>query len=201
MKTTYILAGGNDRITEGYDQRLGEEITRHITEPRVLSCFFSAPKEEWEEKSRYWKVWFSKSLNQPFTYDCAKPDTLLEQMDAADVVYFHGGDTKLLFEALPETAKLKEHMQGKIVIGSSAGSNMLSKYYWSSSRGVFGEGRGIVDINVMVHYGASNVEGRKRTAADWQKEEAAFKERIGENEKIVHLPEGEFVRLETDSDG
>lgn len=196
-KTVYILAGGNDRKSENYGHRLSEEIAKHVTNPKLLSCFFSAQPEEWEQKAQDWKGWFSDHFTQPFIYDYAKYETLLEQIDTADVVYFHGGDTRLLFEHLPETQELKKHFKGKVIIGSSAGANMLSTHYWSSTRGGFNEGRAVLDINVMVHYHAPDASGHKRTPEDWEREEAEFQERLG-NRAITPLPEGRFVVIEKD---
>jgi len=189
--TVFILAGGNDRTTSGYGKRLANKIAKHASRPRILSCFFSAPESEWAHKAKDWKEWFLTELTQPFTYDYAKPATFLEQMDAADVIYFHGGDTELLFKTLPDVATLKAHFSGKIVVGSSAGANMLSTHYWSSSRGVLGEGLSILDVNIMVHYGSDD----KRIGADWKQEEAEFKKLIG-TDKILRLPEGRFVVIE-----
>lgn len=195
MKSTFILAGGNDRKSPDYGHRLSQEIAKHVDNPKILSCFFSWPQETWEQKAQDWKGWFSDHFIQPFTYDYAKYDTLLAQIDAADVIYFHGGDTKLLFANLPETEELKKHLQGKVIIGSSAGANMLSRHFWSSTRAAFGEGKGILDINVMVHHGALDHEGHKRTMEDWEREEAEFQKRIGD-EEITYLPEGQFVVIE-----
>jgi hypothetical protein len=194
-KTVFILAGGNDRKSPDYGRRLSEDIAKHITNPKILSCFFSWPEETWEQKAQDWKGWFSDNFTQPFTYDYAKADSLIDQIDVADVIYFHGGDTNLLFEKLPDTEDLKKHFKGKVIIGSSAGANMLSKYFWSSKRAVFGEGLGILDINVMVHYGALDHEGFKRTPEDWKREEAEFQKRIGDK-KITYLPEGQFIVME-----
>ncbi|HKR81381.1 MAG TPA: Type 1 glutamine amidotransferase-like domain-containing protein [Candidatus Saccharimonadales bacterium] len=197
MSKTFILAGGNDRKSPDYGLRLSQEIAKHVTNPKILSCFYSWPEESWEQKAEDWQSWFSNNFNWPFTYDYARADSLLEQMDAADVIYFHGGDTNLLFEHLPPVEKLKKHFQDKVIIGSSAGANMLSKYFWSSKRAAFGEGLGILDINIMVHYGAPDHEGFKRTPEDWQREEAEFQEHIG-GRTITHLPEGQFVIIEQD---
>lgn len=197
-ETVYILAGGNDRKSEDYGYRLSEEIAKYATNPKILSCFFSAPSEAWEQKAQDWKGWFSEHFTQPFTYSYAKYKTLLEQIDAADVVYFHGGDTRLLFKHLPETQELKKHFKGKVVIGSSAGANMLSTHYWSSTRGGFNEGRSFLDMNVMVHYHAPDASGYKRTLEDWEREEAEFQERLGDR-VITPLPEGQFVVVEEES--
>jgi hypothetical protein len=190
--TIFILAGGNDRKFPDYGRRLDEEIAKHVTNPKILSCFFSQPEETWEQKAKDYKSWFSNNFTQPFTYDYARADSLLQQMDAADVVYFHGGDTQLLFEHLPPAEELKKHFQDKVIIGSSAGANMLSTYFWSSKRAAFGEGLGILDVNIMVHYGALDHDGFKRTTEDWQREEAEFQKRIGDR-KITYLPEAQFI--------
>jgi len=198
IKTVYILAGGNDRKVEDFGKRLSEEVAKYVTNPRILSCFFSAPPEMWEQKAQDWEGWFLEHFTQPFTYDYAKYETLLEQIDAADVVYFHGGNTRLLFEHLPDTQELKKHFKNKVIIGSSAGANMLSTYYWSSTRGGLCEGRAVLDMNVMVHYHAPDASGHKRTPEDWEREEATFQERLGDR-VITPLPEGEFVVVEEES--
>jgi hypothetical protein len=197
-RTIFILAGGNDQKSEDYGRHLSEEVAKHADNPKVLSCFFSAPPGTWEQKAQDWKGWFSDHFTQPFTYDYAQYATLLEQIDAADVIYFHGGDTRLLFEHLPETHKLKKHFTGKVIIGSSAGANVLSTHYWSSTRGGFCEGRAVLGVNVMVHYHAADASGHKRTPEDWKREEAEFQERLGDR-AVTPLPEGQFVVVEKES--
>jgi hypothetical protein len=198
MKTIFILFGGNDRKSLDYGRQLSEEVAKHIPNPKILSCFFSWPEETWEQKAKVWKSWFSDHFTQGFIYDYAKLDSFFEQIDAANVIYFHGGDTNLLFENLPNAEELRTHFDGKVIIGSSAGANMLSKYFWSSKRAVFGEGLGILDINVMAHYGTLDHEGFKRTPEDWKREEAEFQKRIGES-VITRLPEGQFVVIEEET--
>lgn len=195
IKTVFILAGGNDRKTPDYGSRLSNEIVRYVAKPKILSCFFSSPEEIWEQKAKDWKSWFESNFTYSFTYDYAKRNTFLKQIDDADVIYFHGGDTKLLIESLPDTEQLKKHLRGKVIVGSSAGANMLSKYFWSSTRATFGEGRGVLDTNIMVHYGALEHEGRKRTPEDWHREEAELQQRIG-GETITRLSEGHFLTVE-----
>jgi peptidase S51-like protein len=192
MTTTYILAGGNDRATEGYGERLGQEIAKRVSSPRILSCFFSWPVESWESKSHDWRSWFEKYFGEAITYDYAKKEMFLRQIDSADVIYLHGGTTQLLFDTLPPADSLKKHFEGKTVVGSSAGANILAKNYWSSKRAVPAHGLAIVDINIMVHYGTLGHEGTTRTPDDWIKEERDFQKFIG-REVITRLPEGQFV--------
>ena len=189
-KTTYILAGGNDRQVADYGSRLGEEIAKHVTNPKILSCFYSQREETWEEKAEDWHDWFSQNFSWPFSYAYTRLDTLLDQIDQADVIYFHGGDTQLLLRKLPNTETLQKHFSGKIVIGSSAGANMLARHFWSSSRSVYGEGKGLLDISIMVHYGATKIGDSQRTAEDWEQQEKQFASMV--NMPIAQLPEGQF---------
>jgi peptidase E len=191
--TTLILAGGNDRTTEGYAKHLEDELVKYISSrPKILSCFFSAPENEWPTKYQNWKEWFTTNFSFDFEYDYAQKATFLQQIDEADIIYLHGGNTQLLFDSLPNVDDLKRHLEGKVVVGSSAGANTLSKDYWSSSRAVPAHGLGIVDVNIMVHYGTLSHEGRVRTPEDWKKEEVEFQKFVGA-EEIIHIPEGQFI--------
>lgn len=192
MITTYILAGGNDRASEDYGKRLAQEITKYAAKPKILSCFFASPAETWQAKASDWKTWFSGCFGANFTYDYAQKDTFLDQIDLSDVIYLHGGITQLLLSALPYADELKAHFKGKIIVGSSAGANLLSKKYWSSTKAEPGNGLGLVDINTMVHYGSPDMEGISRTLDDWKKEEIQFQKFVGSGD-ITHLPEGQFV--------
>jgi hypothetical protein len=192
LMTTYILAGGNDRTTEGYGSRLHDELTKYAASPKILSCFFSCPAEDWEAKSHDVEAWLRQCFGGDMGYDYAQKDTFLEQIRSADVIYLHGGDTQLLFAALPPDDVLTAAFEGKVVVGSSAGANVLAKNYWSSTRAVPAHGLGIVDINVMVHYGALTHEGKTRTPDDWIRESAEFQRFIGDD-TITRLAEGQFV--------
>jgi peptidase E len=196
QKTIYILAGGNDREYIDYAKRLETELNKYITSPKILSCFFASPDSEWNNQYLKWREWFNLNLSHEFSFEYAKKEAFLEQIDASDVVYLHGGITKLLLSNVPDADTLKDYFRGKIVIASSAGANTLARNYWSSTYAEPGHGLGIVDINVMVHYGAINHEGRKRTMNDWQKEEALFSKYV-QGEKITYLPEGEFTVIKT----
>ena len=195
--TTYILAGGNDRKYDDFPERLNEEIHRKIAKPRILSCFFSQPPETWQERYDDWSAWFSKLITGIGHYELAQQVNFRDQVNHCDVIYLHGGDTKLLQEKLQEVGVDRTIFKGKIVIGSSAGANCLSRNYWSSTRAEAWMGLGLVDRNVMVHYGASDLAGRQRSDEDWEKEEAKFQSVIGSGERITRLPEAQFIVIES----
>lgn len=97
-------------------------------------------------------------------------------------------------ERLPDIDTLRRHFESKVIIGSSAGANMLSRHFWSSTRSVYSEGKGLLDLSVMVHYGAAIVGDSERTPEDWKRQEEKFAAMV--NEPITHLPEGQFVVIE-----
>lgn len=199
MKTVYLLIGGKERADETYGQRLSDVLAKYVERPKILSCFFASPPEIWERKSADWGEWFKNNLKVGFSYERANAETFLQQIDNADVIYIHGGTTELLlkFKGLPSADELKQHFHDKIIIGSSAGANMLAKNYWSSSRGVPGKGLGILNKNVMAHYGSTEESGYTRSQEDWRREEAEFQKYLGpQAKKIIRLAEAEILVLE-----
>jgi peptidase S51-like protein len=194
--TKYILTGGKDRIPSDYGRNLRAEFKKTHDTFKILSCFFSAPAEQWEVMAKNWGKWFREKVGDVKAYDFAKLDSLADQAKLFDVLYFHGGNTRLLIDTMREFENLRSVFKNKLIVGSSAGANMLAKNFWSSSKQKPFRGLGILDINVMVHYGIEDHDGIHRTAQDWENEEKAFREFIRDDGKIWHIPEREFIVFE-----
>lgn len=126
MNTTYILAGGNDRSIPDYGTRLAAEITKRIVQPKILSSFLAWPESTWGNKAEYRGDWFRHYLGDDIRYDYARRETFLQQIDDADVVHLHGGTTQMMFDTFPTPAEFTAHLDDKIVVGSSAGANVLA---------------------------------------------------------------------------
>jgi len=77
---------------------------------------------------------------------------LSEQLKNADVIYLRGGSTPALKAVLGEIRDLVDLVKGKIVVGSSAGAYVLSKYYYTHERDCIDKGLGILPIKTMCHY-------------------------------------------------
>jgi peptidase E len=83
------------------------------------------------------------------TYDKEK---LLNQIKIADIIFINGGMKGHLMETLKGLGNFPELIIGKVVVGISAGANILTKYYYSSvSKGVR-EGMGLLPIKLLTHY-------------------------------------------------
>lgn len=198
QKTVYILAGGNDRQFDDFGARLARKVAEYVEKPRILSCLFSSPPETWQAGAAERQAWFRRFFDYS-DHRFATFEAFETQLDAADVVYFHGGQSWLLLEHVAHLDWLSDKLAGKVVVGSSAGANMLSTAFWSATEARYGEGLGMVDKYPMVHYGVAEVNGRSRTEADWARERATFQARIGDAE-ITPLPEGQFIVVEADGD-
>lgn len=190
--TKYILAGGNDLRHDDYGRRVAVEVYRDLPRPvRLVSCFFATPSEFWNVKAKTWRPWFECHFGGDVIWEYARSGDFLDKVKASDVVYLHGGDNDLLHRALDEYAELPAQFDGKIVIGSSAGANYLSRHFWRRHHQEFGRGRGIVPLSIMVHYGA-NEPGAPVT--DWDEVEtelAAF-----DGDEPLKLREGFFKVVE-----
>jgi hypothetical protein len=194
--TTYILAGGNDRGYDAYGKSLAKEVLARVSQPRILSCFFAQPEDIWQDKYDGWKQWFMTNFGGTITYSLARTETFIEQVKHSDVVYIHGGENKLLMDTLNSYAQIETHFKDKIVIGSSAGANYLSKVYYSPSANKVDFGSGILDCLSVVHFGATFDGEVSLTKDEWNDVVTRVKN-FGASEKVTLLPEGEFVVFET----
>lgn len=90
----------------------------------------------------------SKVLN----YEVADESTFMEQLSRADVVYFGGGSSSRILDALAKYDDLKNKLNGKIVAGDSAGAKVLCSIYYSQKSNEITEGLGILPIKIICHY-------------------------------------------------
>lgn len=191
MSTHYILAGGNDRAGQKYWQDLAKAVGQQ-EKRRVLSCLF-ARDEDWQTFYKGYIPYFKMAFGEDITVEVADPNLFDEQVKRADIIYLHGGDTRKLKKYL-EPYDVKELFKGKIVVGSSAGSQFIGKKYWSCGVRRTGDGRGLIPLNTIVHFDSDFGSDDPRGPIDWAKAKAEFQKEIGD-EKITTIPEGEFVEF------
>ena len=84
--------------------------------------------------------------------EVATESTLIEQIHSSNVIYFHGGVSLKLLDALKKYPDLDESLRGKIVAGESAGANVWGKYFYSPKSDTVSEGLGILPIKICPHY-------------------------------------------------
>lgn len=171
MKTTYILIGGNDsQMTDVQNVAFRNAILEKLSgeNPRIASVPFMMPREDWEWRFRNHRM---PMFQQKFGENCEArltyPDTFREDVKWANVIYIHGGDDVLLAHYLNKFKDLEELFAGKIVIGSSAGADYVSKIFWTCDWRAIMNGRGLLDVAVITHFDSDFGEDDPRGPVDW----------------------------------
>jgi len=187
--TKYILVGGYPWKAKDEGKAFYEEIAKGFTEPiRILICAFARPQEEWDETLREDKEVFIKHLPaKKIDLKIAQPESFIDQVKWAQAIFFRGGSTSQLLNLLKQYPEWINHIEGKTVAGTSAGADMVSKYFVELTAIKLDEGLGLLPIKVLVHYKSDYNAPR----IDWDKAYKAL-DRYKEKLQVVTLREGEY---------
>lgn len=189
MKTKFILHGGSG--TEFVKQKKQfENLFLGINDEaiNVLVFPFCMYKENWERGYTKYLEKFG-FLNDIYTchFEIAKLDNkiLTSQIEKSHIILINGGGEDTFFNNLTEiNFKFnKSKLKDKIVFGTSAGANILSKYYYSNDRSLIGKGSGILSINTICHYDGQKYEKLK------------LLEKSHPEYKTLRIKEDEFICL------
>lgn len=184
MKTKFILHGG---FTKGKTEENNSEFYTEILkdapeEAKILLVCFAKDDERVPIATERVKIEFSKSeWQKKITFDVASEELFTEQVESADVVYFHGGTTLKLLEALKKFPNLKDSLSGKIVAGESAGANVFGKFFYSSSADKADKGLGFLPLKIIPHY------------SEQYKDKL---DNVGQELELLSLPEYEYKTFE-----
>jgi len=187
--TKYILVGGYPDKAPDEGKAFCEEIVKGFEEPvRILDCIFARPRETWEKEYANDQEFFKDHLpNKKLEIRLATPENFVEQMKWANAIYFRGGRTTPLMELLNKNKGWDKELDGKTLAGTSAGANMMAKYYYGLDSLRLREGLGLLLVKVIVHwrsdYNATNI--------DWDKAYSELKN-YKEDLPIITLDEGQF---------
>lgn len=183
--TKFILHGGCTRIDSESNRKFFKEITRDLNSGATIVCsFYAAPVESWNVKFEHIKNKISQSApEKTFNFVLADEhvEEFVKQMQRADVVYFHGGDTLDLKNTLSGIENLGALFKNKIIVGSSAGTNVLARYAFSTNRKIVIEGLGILPIKTLCHYSQEKTQ------------EVEILKACGEDLEMHLIPEEHYV--------
>lgn len=196
--TKYILHAGG--VTNSADKGAAffNEVIRDLgSNPKILFCFFAQPRERWEEKFEGYSQGFSERIakNIKLSFDLAMPETFEEQIRNSDAIMIQGGDDHLLGYWLRKF-NIPKIWEGKVVAGSSAGSDALSRQFWTADWRECMDGLGIIPVKFIPHYKSDYGSNDPRGAIDWDE---AYKEleNYGDKTLPIHaLEEGGFIVFE-----
>ncbi len=152
--TTFVLHGGFTSTKNALNAGFYGEFSKYVSDgANILLIYFARKDDEipklFEEDERNI---LEQAGNKKFEFTVASSNDFMEQLKNANVLYMRGGDTDKLLGTLKQHPEFGKIIQGKVVIGSSAGAYVLAQYYYSGSKnGVF-EGLGTVPVRVTCHY-------------------------------------------------
>ena len=189
--TKYVLVGGYPRkAVDGGKAFFNELIKGFNNKPvKILDCLFARPTETWNHVFNEDKDFFLKYLSEgSFEIHLADVDKFTEQVKWADAIFIKGGNTEELLKLLTKNDEWLNYLNNKTLAGTSAGAEVIAKYYYNLETLKFSDGLGLLPIKVLVHwnsdYNAPNI--------DWNKSLQGLKDYKDKELPVYLLAEGEF---------
>ncbi|MFZ2522428.1 MAG: Type 1 glutamine amidotransferase-like domain-containing protein [Minisyncoccia bacterium] len=155
MKTKFILHGG---FTPGNQEENNSDFYKEILKDapenaKVLIVPFAKDIERIHITTERVKGEFNQNKHQEkLNFEVANEESFIEQVKYADIIYFQGGTSLKLLEALKKFPELKDSLKGKTVAGESAGANVFGRFFFSPSANQIMEGLGILPLKIIPHY-------------------------------------------------
>ena len=155
--TKYILHGGYTSTDNELNRTFYKEIARDVPNTgTILLCYFATKDEDnsrrFQEDSQRIK---EQSPDKNLKFIQANEEDFVDQLKQSDALYMRGGSTPTLLGVLNNYDNLKDKLDGKTVVGSSAGAYVIGKYsafHDDESGGKVREGLGLLSLRVVTHY-------------------------------------------------
>lgn len=137
--------------------------------------------------------YFSKFLSD-FELELADENVFTEQVKNSDVIFLRGGHTSPLMNLLTRNTNWLQELDGKVLAGTSAGAEAISKYYFVTKTNRNGEGLGLLPIKFIPHWKSIYFDNEPQNI-DWNKIYSDFKN-YKEDLELIVLEEGEYKVIE-----
>lgn len=177
MQTTFILHGGASSKRTAANEKFFDEIVNSTDKDRIniLCIYFARPEHRWDESFYEDKYAFesldtSKNLN----VERATYENFSEQLENSDVLFINGGFKGHLKETIQSIDNFKDKIKGKVIVGISAGANILSTYYYSQGIEGIREGAAILSIKVFCHF-EDNLENELKMLMEYKEDLPIYK--------------------------
>lgn len=197
--TKYVLNSGNTSQYPNKQKAFFAEILKGLgTRPKILIVLFSRPREYWEETFKKYESATKNAVSDGIeaVFEMAMPDTFARQVENNDVVYVLGGDDYLL-RFWFDKYDLPAIWEGKVIAGSSAGSSILVRHFWTCDWRENMDGLGILPIKFIPHYNSNyGTDDPCRGSTNWEQAKDELKHYGDENIPIYAVEEGDFIVFE-----
>jgi peptidase E len=161
MGIELFLHGGTSNRESEKNKKFFTEIIDSVPKQdvKILCFYFARPFHRWEESFYEDRdIFESVDSRKELKIEKAKIDKFESQIESSDLIFINGGMKGCLKEELLKLGDLKVMFRDKVVVGISAGANMMSKYYYSSMAGGIREGISLLPIKLFTHYDDDNEE-------------------------------------------
>lgn len=155
MKTKFILHGGlnPEKLEENNNVFYLEILADTSKEYSVLIVPFAKAVERIPETTERVISKFNKNReDKKLNFLIANEQSFIKQIELSDIIFFQGGTSLKLLEVLKKYPELEYSLKGKIVVGESAGANVLCKFFYSPKTDQIVEGLGFLPIKIIPHY-------------------------------------------------
>jgi len=191
--TKYVLIGGYIYKAQDGGKAFCQELVKGINNKtvKILDCLFARNQDYWDDRFQDDKKFFSKNLDN-FKIELALPEKFIDQIKNSDVVFFQGGNPQQLIKILESVGDWNKELNGKTIVGSSGGADIISKYYGVIKSLSIGEGLGLLSIKFIPHW-KSNYGQRTDEEMELLLEKLKL---YKEDLETITLRDGEFVVID-----
>lgn len=157
--TKYILHGGFTRVDNELNRTFFAEFMKGIpSEGNVLIVLFASenrdPIKLFTDLEERFK---SQSGNKKTSFKLASENDFENQLQEANGVYIHGGNTPTLLAVLRNYPTLADKFSNKTIAGSSAGAYALATLSAAHTDEHIREGLGILPIRLVCHFESADL--------------------------------------------
>ncbi len=193
MSTRIILHGGNANRNTDKNDLFYEEILQGVEREvvRILCIYFARPHQRWDDSYDEDQITFrriAREMGREIETKLATDDfdILASDIADADVVFINGGMKGNLKDVLLRIGldHFRRMVDGKTLVGISAGANILSVYYYSMAISGIREGTGLLPMKILTHY------------SEDEPDKLALLKGYGEDLPIIKIHEEEYATLE-----
>lgn len=182
--TKYLLHGGITSTPTKENNKFIQTLIKDIQlGGTIVAIFFAIDESRWNDELNDFRKRIN-AIREDIHIEAAQLDkNIFEiQLGKASAIHIRGGENSLLRDRLKDVVDIiEEHFKDKVVSASSAGPNILAKYYYDAGSNKIREGLGILPIKVITHYDEK------------QKEAAEKLQEYKEDLEMFLIPEEHFV--------
>ncbi|HEY8999660.1 MAG TPA: Type 1 glutamine amidotransferase-like domain-containing protein [Candidatus Saccharimonadales bacterium] len=186
-----ILMGGRPWEAADKGERQVEVLLRYFpAKVKLAFCIFAQPEGDWEE-TRALNVSMIECFKGECTiaYQTMTLQNFAEVSEWADVIYMPGGKPPKLKAALEACGDVAKLWDGKVIVGASAGMDILCEHFSYLQEKTILEGFGWIKANCIPHWRNVGEDAAVQTQA-----EAELLRRFPET-PLLCVAEGDFIEV------